>query len=84
MELSLGHGVCFKQSLQTLGRSPRWRRQVIRQFDCRVTHFTLCLVGIANPFPQRTNRHMQIIGYVQHATRATFPDFDKGLFLLGG
>ena len=70
----------FKQRLQTLGCSPRLRRPVIRQLGYRLTDFTLCLVGLAKPLPQRTDSHMQIIGYVVHAARAAFPDFDQGLF----
>jgi len=81
MKLRLGQGVRFKQGLQTLGRSPRWRRKVIRQLDYWLTHFTLFLVGLANPLPQRADSHMQITGYVQHAARAAIPDFNQGLFL---
>ena len=83
MKLHLGHGVSLKQSLQTLGESPRVCRKVIRKFDTWVTYFSFGLVGLAEPLPQRINSHMQIIGYVQHAVRCACrrPELKSALVL---
>jgi hypothetical protein len=68
------------QRKQALGRTPRLRWQVLRQLRPRLAHFTLS-IRLADPFPQGTHRHIQLIGYVLDAAGTSLPDFAQSLFL---
>ena len=80
MQLRLGHAVRLVQRKQALGRTPRWRRHIVRKLRFTMAHLSLS-VELTEPLFQSANRHIQTSGYILNDTCASLPDFAQGPFL---
>ena len=80
MQLRLGHAVRLVQRKQALGRTPRWRRHIVRKLRFTMAHLSLS-VELTEPLLQSANHHIQISGYILNATSTLLPDFAQGPFL---